>query len=508
LNFTLYNYMESGQSFLRFMENKNKILAIKDSNEFSGSELVTTPPSSHEHLPYQDRIRKKGQGKLLLVALLENYCMLYDQSKEQNQKLFLVLCQHLCRMGIIDSTDFLEEFSSVRSSYKKAFKELVLLAMDTVKDMDQTRGLLLETDPDEGLEIIRTPSSALLHQPSIPIPASPTDFTEFLESGGLRFEEEFEIVDIIGRGAFGKVFHTRNLLDSQSYAVKMIKTPHSGGSSLIKTLREVKLLANLSHTNVVRYYSSWMQHMSHKVDYGSENDDSYYEQTTMSEEFSAASTTNQSTSIENASLHSISSHEQHLFRSKELVLFIQMELCDNTLHNWLEQLNHSFISESFRRIEEKILHCMVDLLKGVQFIHKKGYIHRDLKPKNIYWKPDIEDGSKENLGDQHGHWKIGDFGLATLAHAPKEDSNRQRHSLGVGTITYASPEQLNDHFEHSYSYQTDIYSLGIILFELLVPMKTGMERAEKLNQLRQGSLPEEFLASRPKEVLLSLCRRP
>jgi serine/threonine protein kinase len=70
----------------------------------------------------------------------------------------------------------------------------------------------------------------------MPVPSMPNDFTEFLETGGLRFEEEFEIITILGRGAFGKVFHTRNLLDSQHYAVKMIKTPSSGGSSLIKVL--------------------------------------------------------------------------------------------------------------------------------------------------------------------------------------------------------------------------------------------------------------------------------
>jgi translation initiation factor 2-alpha kinase 1 len=260
----------------------------------------------------------------------------------------------------------------------------------------------------------------------------------------------------------------------------------------------VKLLANLSHVNVVRYYASWMQHMSHKTDVEVDYEDSYYEQT-RSDEFSSKEG---STSIEDVSLHSLSSHEHQLFRSKQLVLFIQMELCENTLHAWLEQLNSSFRRDTFRRIEEKILHCMVDLLRGVQFIHKKGYIHRDLKPKNIYWKPDVEGASE--LGDQRGHWKIGDFGLATWSQSPVEqDSKLQKQSLGIGTVTYASPEQLNENWEAHYTAQTDIYSLGIILFELLVPMSTGMERAEKLHQLRQGILPEDFLTARPKEVLFA-----
>jgi hypothetical protein len=121
------------QPIQKFIEHKARIMSVNDSNEFEGAQLIQTPPLSLQDERPAERIKKSGQGKLLLVALLENYCMLYDQSKEQNQKLFLILCQHLCRMGIIDSTDFLEEFSSVRASYKRAFKELVVLAMSTVK---------------------------------------------------------------------------------------------------------------------------------------------------------------------------------------------------------------------------------------------------------------------------------------------------------------------------------------------------------------------------------------
>jgi hypothetical protein len=47
-----------------------------------------------------DRERKFKQSKLLLVSLLENFCMLYDQSPERNRKLFFLLCKQLSMMGV------------------------------------------------------------------------------------------------------------------------------------------------------------------------------------------------------------------------------------------------------------------------------------------------------------------------------------------------------------------------------------------------------------------------
>jgi serine/threonine protein kinase len=124
-----------------------------------------------------------------------------------------------------------------------------------------------------------------------------------------------------------------------------------------------------------------------------------------------------------------------------------------------------------------------------------------LKPKNIYWKSN-DDGQHVNLGGRNGSWKIGDFGLATWSNSPDQLTDEQElHSMGVGTFTYASPEQLrHDCYNSGYGVKTDVYSLGIILFELLVPMRTGMERAENLRALRQGILPEAFMLERPKEV--------
>ncbi|RNA29187.1 eukaryotic translation initiation factor 2-alpha kinase 1, partial [Brachionus plicatilis] len=72
------------------------------------------------------------------------------------------------------------------------------------------------------------------------------------------------------------------------------------------------------------------------------------------------------------------------------------------------------------------------------------------------------------------------------------DINPRRfdHTKGVGTTLYASPEQLNGKI---YDLKTDIYSLGIILFELFCPFNTEMERIILIRELKvDQKLPQKM----------------
>ena len=87
------------------------------------------------------------------------------------------------------------------------------------------------------------------------------------------------------------------------------------------------------------------------------------------------------------------------------------------------------------------------IASGLDYAHAKGVIHRDLKPGNI-------------LFDENGEAHIADFGIAKLAHA----QTRLTSSGIIGTPAYMSPEQAQG---DDIDGRSDIYSLGIILFEML-----------------------------------------
>lgn len=132
-----------------------------------------------------------------------------------------------------------------------------------------------------------------------------------------------------------------------------------------------------------------------------------------------------------------------------------------------------------------------------------------------------------------GHIKIGDFGLVTTMLEESEEQRTpldsssssasfgERHTAQVGTELYMSPEQVSNStsmlnhiyiiiyfiiaylFQRKgkpYNYKVDIYSLGLILFELLVPFGTEMERIHTMQSLHRQKFPADFPSSYQNEV--------
>jgi len=161
-------------------------------------------------------------------------------------------------------------------------------------------------------------------------------------------------------------------------------------------------------------------------------------------------------------------------------LYIVMQLCQKeSLRTWLR-------NNSGRRNRLQCLSMFNEICTGVEYVHNQDVIHRDLKPSNIFFAND-------------GTIKLGDFGLATAGNNPEDlsdiqyddkdyypgdnnDEENDKHTEEVGTELYMSPEQLA---KKPYNNKVDIYSLGLILFELLVPFSTQMERVHTLTKLRQ-----------------------
>ncbi|KRN29647.1 hypothetical protein IV38_GL000534 [Lactobacillus selangorensis] len=106
-----------------------------------------------------------------------------------------------------------------------------------------------------------------------------------------------------------------------------------------------------------------------------------------------------------------------------------------------------YIAKHFPIPYERVIDIMEQILSAVAVAHQHGIIHRDLKPQNIL------------IDDQH-HIKITDFGIAI---AMSENSLTQTNSM-LGSVHYLSPEQARGGMA---TKRSDIYSLGIILYELL-----------------------------------------
>ncbi|KAI9525660.1 Serine/threonine-protein kinase plk1 [Dissostichus eleginoides] len=118
--------------------------------------------------------------------------------------------------------------------------------------------------------------------------------------------------------------------------------------------------------------------------------------------------------------------------------------------------------------EPEARYYMTQLLKGVHYLHNNRVIHRDLKLGNIFLNDDME-------------LKIGDFGLAT-----KIEFDGERKKTLCGTPNYIAPEVL---CKKGHSYEVDIWSLGCILYTLLVgkpPFETSCLK-ETYNRIKKNN---------------------
>ena len=100
---------------------------------------------------------------------------------------------------------------------------------------------------------------------------------------------------------------------------------------------------------------------------------------------------------------------------------------------------------------DDVINISIQIAEGLSKAHRKGIIHKDVKPANII----IDD---ENIV------KIIDFGLAKLLSA----NNQIMLSSTMGTLSYMSPEEIKGHM---IDFRTDVWSLGILMYEMLTGMR-------------------------------------
>nr|XP_023996831.1 interferon-induced, double-stranded RNA-activated protein kinase [Salvelinus alpinus] len=284
-----------------------------------------------------------------------------------------------------------------------------------------------------------------------------------------RFSKDFKLLSVLGAGGFGCVTEAQHKLDGKTYAVKIVQ-------NMGEANREVKALATLEHSNIVRYYTTWPEDANWvNGDYStessvqsriSEDSDNYSDQGDGSTHVTNQSDLDLSeTASEDQANHSMTDSSSR--NGDWTCLFIQMEFCEGgTLKDWIN-INKG-------RSKDKALGIFQQMVCGVEYIHSEGLIHRDLKPENILFGSD-------------GMVKIGDFGLVTTI-TTLSDASMYR-TVNKGTPFYMSPEQETG---GKYDEKTDIFSLGLILFELLWFMSTVSEKSKVFQSLRTQTFPSDF----------------
>ncbi|CAH7665854.1 PEK/GCN2 protein kinase [Phakopsora pachyrhizi] len=355
-----------------------------------------------------------------------------------------------------------------------------------------------------------------------------------------RYRNDFDEVEFLGRGGFGEVVKAKNKLDNRFYAVKKISLPMDPREES-KILREVTILSRMSHPHIVRYHACWIETgaipssassseissaarssglqkpREKKLSSVQETDSesSYFGEDTDSEDLGDSSTVQESDSglgyidfmpgNQDISMPSIRfgdssrsgilegdgaatevTGHQTLSPSAEgtsgdaerftwrRTLFMQMEFVDSlTLREAIDQGIAS---------EREVWKISRQILSAMAYFTSLNVIHRDLKPSNIFL-------------DAKGDVRIGDFGLAVnQLGMDVEASANTAHvttdlTSGVGTTLYIAPETLEGkHISLKNLGKIDIYSFGILLFEMFHKFPTVHERIQVIKGLRSPEI--------------------
>jgi serine/threonine protein kinase len=219
------------------------------------------------------------------------------------------------------------------------------------------------------------------------------------------YKERFSELKKIGKGSFGSVFEVEDKNTNDRFAVKkIIMEMNQEIKTLFTNFSLIRDLTRAKNKYIVEHYESWFENRN----------------------------------------------------NSDVTLYIRMELCDKSLEDILNEITNDPImmdGQTLTPIGYYIsTQIFIGIIESVDYLHKLNppIIHRNLKPANILFKSDLF----------HGYLiKITDFGKMTT-----QKSSSQSHTLGEATDEFMAPEVMNN---KKYDTKADIYSLGIILQELL-----------------------------------------
>jgi serine/threonine-protein kinase len=128
----------------------------------------------------------------------------------------------------------------------------------------------------------------------------------------------------------------------------------------------------------------------------------------------------------------------------DTVAFVMEHIDGETLKEYLDRKG--------KLRDEEIRHIFSQMLDAVGYVHTKGLVHRDIKPSNF-------------MIDKEGVVKLLDFGIAKNTDVSSAEYTQTGTGMQMGTPMYMSPEQITE--TKSVTAQSDIYSLGVVLWQLV-----------------------------------------
>jgi serine/threonine protein kinase len=128
----------------------------------------------------------------------------------------------------------------------------------------------------------------------------------------------------------------------------------------------------------------------------------------------------------------------------DTVAFVMEHIDGETLKEYLDRKG--------KLSDEEIRNIFSQMLDAVGYVHEQGLVHRDIKPSNF-------------MIDKKGKVKLLDFGIAKNTDASSDEYTQTGTGMQMGTPMYMSPEQITE--TKSVTAQSDIYSLGVVLWQLV-----------------------------------------
>lgn len=273
---------------------------------------------------------------------------------------------------------------------------------------------------------------------------------------------DFDVVSVLGEGGMGTVYLAVQRSLGRTVALKVLPPALSSNEvAAARFTREVRALARADHPNVVRILHSGRTEGTYW--YAME----YVEGSDLSEVSKSLSSSGSSRDAltESDLAHAVSTASERR-RGEASAAFPDAPVAPKEPSPDLGRGRSYFvrIAEVFR-----------DAAQGLEHLHEKGVVHRDVKPGNLM------------LTKGEGRVVVMDLGLARLA----GDASMTAAATVLGTIAYAAPEQIQESLGgHRVDARADVYGLGATLYEMATGKApyAGASATELTAQVLRGDL--------------------